>query len=236
MIITIDGPAGSGKSTAARKLAARLEIPYLDTGAMYRVVTLAALDDGVNLSDEAALAQLAATADYELDCGPTHVRVALRGHDVTEQIRSMNVTENTRFIANSAGVRRVLVTKQREIGRRLGSMVTEGRDQGSIVFPDADFKFFLDADVETRAARRYHELLAEGEDVTPDQVRDTLVRRDQNDSRRAVAPLTCPPDATRIDTTHMSLSQVVNQLLDHLSRAGVSLPDGHVAEGSRSTP
>lgn len=235
MIITIDGPAGSGKSTAARKLAARLETPYLDTGAMYRVVTLAALDDGVELTDDQALTQLAATADFELDCGPTHVRVTLRSHDVTEEIRSMRVTENTRFIAGSPGVRRVLVQKQREIGQRLGSMVTEGRDQGSVAFPDADFKFFMDADLETRAARRYHELLAEGEDVTPAQVRETLERRDRNDSSRAVAPLTCPHDALRIDTTHMSLGQVVSQIVEHLRRSGVRVPDAHLAEGSHAT-
>src|SRR5262245_52237431 len=170
MIITIDGPAGSGKSTAARKLAARLHVPYLDTGAMYRVVTLAALEDGLNLEDENALTRLAAAAEYELDCKPSHVRVTLRGQDVTEDIRSMHVNEHTRFIAGSPGVRRLLVEKQREIGRRLGSLVTEGRDQGSVAFPYADYKFFVDGDIEKRAERRYHELLADGEEVTLEDV------------------------------------------------------------------
>ncbi len=163
MIITIDGPAGSGKSTTARKLAAHLGIPYLDTGAMYRVVTLAALEDGVDLHEEAALTALAARDDYQLDPGPTHIRVSLRGRDVTEEIRSMRVSEHTRFIAASPGVRRILIDKQREIARRLGSLVTEGRDQGTAAFPDADAKFFLDADRSKRAERRLHDLRADGE-------------------------------------------------------------------------
>lgn len=225
MIITIDGPAGSGKSTAARKLAARLEIPYLDTGAMYRVVTLAALKDHVDLRSEAALTQLAATADFELDCGPTHVRVTLRGHDVTEEIRSMLVADNTRYLASSPGVRRVLVNKQREIGVRLGSMVTEGRDQGSVAFPDADFKFYLDADVRKRAERRYHELLAEGEEVSLEEVIAKVEDRDRVDSQRSVAPLVVPPAAIRIDTSHLSIHQVVDLLLEHLRRGGVQIPD-----------
>ncbi len=234
MIITIDGPAGSGKSTAARKLAARLGIPYLDTGAMYRVVTLAALEDQLDLRDDAALGKLAATADFELDCGPTHVRVTLRGRDVTEDIRSMHVSENTRHIAASPAVRRVLVEKQREIGRRLGSMVSEGRDQGSVVFPGADFKFFLDAAVEKRAERRYQELVAEGEDVRIEQVLANVVERDRTDASRAVAPLTCPPGAVRIDTTHESLHQVIESLIEHLRRAGVEIPQDHSA--SSHTP
>lgn len=224
MIITIDGPAGSGKSTAARKLAARLHVPYLDTGAMYRVVTLAALEDGTNLQDEEALAALAATAPYELDCKPSHVRVTLRGQDVTEEIRSMHVNEHTRYIAGSPGVRRILVERQRDIGRRLGSLVTEGRDQGSVAFPYADFKFFMDADIQKRAERRYHELLADGEEVTLDEVVANLTQRDRTDSQRKVAPLIEPPGAIHIDTSHLSLHQVLDLMLSHLHAAGVDVP------------
>lgn len=226
MIITIDGPAGSGKSTAARKLAARLGIAYLDTGAMYRVVTLAALDAGADLSSEEALARLAAAADFHLDCGPTHVRVTLDGEDVTEEIRSMRVSDKTSVIAASPGVRRVLVDKQRQIGRLLGSVVTEGRDQGSVVFPDAAAKFFLVADLHSRAERRFFELRAEGEDVTLAQVTENLRQRDEIDSRRAVAPLTRPQGAIEIDTTHLSIAQVLDKLLEHLGSRGLIPQDG----------
>ena len=221
MIITIDGPAGSGKSTTARKLAARLGIPYLDTGAMYRVVTLAALNDGVNLQDEAALTALAERDDYQLDLGPTHIRVTLRGHDVTEEIRSMRVNGHTRYIAASPGVRRILIRKQREIAAHLGALVTEGRDQGTAAFPDADAKFFLDAAREKRAERRLHDLLADGEEVTLEQVLANLDERDRTDSQRPVAPLAVPPGAVRIDTTHMSIHAVLDAIVEQLRRAGL---------------
>jgi CMP/dCMP kinase len=216
VIITIDGPAGSGKSTTARKLAARLGIPYLDTGAMYRVVTLAALDDGVDLRDEAALTALAGRDDYQLDLGPTHIRVTLRGRDVTEEIRSMRVNNHTRFIASSPGVRHILIGRQREIARRLGSLVTEGRDQGTAAFPDADAKFFVDASLEKRAERRLLELRADGEDVSLDQVLGNLDERDRSDSQRPVAPLAIPPGATRIDTSNLTISEGLELIIDHL--------------------
>lgn len=221
MIITIDGPAGSGKSTTARKLAARLGIPYLDTGAMYRVVTLAALEDGVDLHDEAALTALAQRDDYELDPGPTHIRVTLRGRDVSEEIRSMRVNQHTRYIAGSPGVRRVLIDRQRVLGARLGSMVTEGRDQGTAAFPDADAKFFLDAAREKRAERRLHDLQADGEEVTFEQVLDNVDVRDKTDSERPVAPLAVPADAVRIDTSSMSIAEVLDAIIGHLARAGL---------------
>lgn len=221
MIITIDGPAGSGKSTTARKLAARLGIPYLDTGAMYRVVTLAALEDGVDLHDDDALAALARRGDYHLDLGPTHVRVTLRGHDVTEAIRSMRVNDHTRYIAASPGVRRVLIDKQRKIAGRLGSVVTEGRDQGTAAFPDADVKFFLDAAREKRAERRLHDLMADGEEVTYEQVLANVDERDRTDSERPVAPLAIPPGAVRIDTTELSIAAVLDLIVEHLRQRGL---------------
>lgn len=228
MIITIDGPAGSGKSTAARKVAARLRVPYLDTGAMYRVVTLAALERRVDLTDEAALTDLARTGDYQLDLGPTHIRVTLDGRDVTEEIRSMRVNDHTRFIAGSPGVRAELIERQRDIGRRLGSMVTEGRDQGTAAFPDADVKFFLVASPEKRAERRLHELLADGEEVTFEQVLANLTERDRTDAARPVAPLREPPGAIRIDTTNRSIAEVVDTIL-----AGIETARAAAAVGRR---
>ncbi len=216
MIITIDGPAGSGKSTAARKLAARLGFPYLDTGAMYRAVTLAALQDGVDLGDEAALTAVAARDDCQFDLGPTHIRVTLRGHDVTEEIRSMRVNDHTRYIAASPGVRRILIQRQRAVAARLGSVVTEGRDQGTAAFPDAEAKFFLDATREKRTERRLHEMLADGEEVTSAQILANLDARDRTDVERAVAPLRAPPDAVRIDTTHLSIAEVLDKIVAHL--------------------
>lgn len=230
MIITIDGPAGSGKSTAARKLAARLHIPYLDTGAMYRVVTLAALEDGIDLSDEAALTDLAATLDSRIDCGPTHARVTLRGQDVSEEIRSMFVSDHTPSVACSPGVRHVLIRKQREIGRSLRSMVTEGRDQGSTVFPDADFKFFMVADLESRARRRLAEMQLEGESVTLEHIRENLELRDRTDAERKVAPLVEPAGAIRIDTSNMSIHDVLEKLIETLVAAGVEVPHDHLTE------
>jgi cytidylate kinase len=236
MIITIDGPAGSGKSTAARRLAARLGIAYLDTGAMYRVVTLAALEAGIDLSDEEARARVAADADFELDCGPTQVQVTLGGRDVTEAIRSVRVNEHTRFIASSPGVRRVLVEKQQELGRRMGSMVTEGRDQGTVVFPEADFKFFIDADAATRAERRLRELLAEGEPATLEEVSANLAERDRTDAERDVGPLTVPKDAIIIDTSALSIAEMIDRLLAALRRGGVEIPPRNAAHSARRSP
>ena len=217
MIITIDGPAGSGKSTAARKLAARLEIPYLDTGAMYRALAYLALQQGLDLADREALIRLARDADLELDCGPTHTRVKANGHDVSEAIRSMAISQTTSPIACTQEIRDILVEKQRAIGKKLGSFVTEGRDQGSVVFPDADVRFVVDADIDRRAQRRHQELTAEGEDVKVETVRASLGARDANDAKQW-APLLEPGQAIRIDTSHMTIAEVVERLVAHVKQ------------------
>ncbi|RIK64552.1 MAG: (d)CMP kinase [Planctomycetota bacterium] len=217
MIITIDGPAGSGKSTAARKLAAKLGIAYLDTGAMYRAIALAALQAGIHLKDDAGIVRVARGAQINVDCGPTHTRVTLGEVDVSEAIRSMAVNQATPFVARIKEIREMLVEKQREIGRRLGSLVTEGRDQGSVVFPDADLKFFLDASIEKRAMRRYQELTADGEEASYELILDNLRERDGND-RKQWAPLLEPATAIHIDTTQMTIHEVVERLLEEVRK------------------
>jgi len=217
MIITIDGPAGSGKSTAARKLAARLEVAYLDTGAMYRAVALRVLQRKADPRDADALVEIARSAELELDCGPTHTRVRLDGHDVSEAIRAFAVNEVTPHVATNQRIRDLLVGKQREIGRTLGALVTEGRDQGSVVFPDAEVKFVLDASLDKRAERRHQELVADGEEVSVEQVRENLARRDRDDCRQW-APLLEPGAAVHIDTSRLTLAQVVDRLLAHIQQ------------------
>ncbi len=215
MIITIDGPAGSGKSTAARKLAARLGIAYLDTGAMYRAVALAVLRESASLDDVATLIEVAQRSDIVLDCGPTYTRVTLDGVDVSEAIRSMAVNGATNYVARVAQIRALLVEKQRGIGRDLGSLVSEGRDQGSVVFPDADLKFVLDAAIEKRATRRFQELVADGEDASLEDIMENLRHRDRNDQKQW-APLLEPSRATIIDTTHMTIHEVVEKLVEEV--------------------
>lgn len=222
MIITIDGPAGSGKSTAARKLAAKLGVAYLDTGAMYRAIALAVLREGLRLDDEAGLIRVAKASEISLDCGPTHTRVTLNGHDVSEAIRTMAVSQATNFVARIPQIRRLLVEKQRAIGAELGALVSEGRDQGSVVFPDADLKFFLDAAIEKRAMRRYQELVADGEEASYEMIMQNLQARDGND-RCQWAPLLEPETAIHIDTTQMTIHEVVERLMDEVRRKKLSL-------------
>jgi len=223
MIITIDGPAGSGKSTAARKLAARLEIAYLDTGAMYRAITQAALQRDIDWDDRDALLQLARSVRLELDCGPTHTRVRVDGHDVSEAIRSMVVSGLTSKVAAEPAIRSLLVQQQRAIGCRLGSFVSEGRDQGSVVFPSADAKFVLDASLEKRAERRYQEMVADGEDVTIEEIMDNLRRRDGADAKQW-EPLIQSSQAIIITTSHLTMHEVVDRMVEALAHRGLVDP------------
>jgi len=209
MIITIDGPAGSGKSTAARKLAARLDIAYLDTGAMYRALAFAASQRGVDLNDEPALLDFARSVRLELDCGPTHTRVRVDGRDVSEAIRTMEVSTKTSQLAECQAVRDLMVERQRRLGRTLKSFVAEGRDQGSVVFPGADTKFVLEASLERRAHRRYQEMTTGGEDVDIALVMANLKARDQVDLKQWEA-LLVPGRAIVIDTTELTIREVVD--------------------------
>jgi len=217
MIITIDGPAGSGKSTVAARLADRLGVTYLDTGAMYRCVTLAALQRQVDLDDPDALARLAAQIRIEMrrEDGLSHV--LLDGRDVTDAIRTKDVTDNSGPIADAPGVRAELVAQQQRIGHEAGSLVTEGRDQGTVVFPQAKFKFYLDADAECRARRRHEELVQKGLPVDYETILAAQRRRDERDKNRSVGALKTPQGAAIIDTTNMSIADVVEAIYRHVT-------------------
>lgn len=216
MIITIDGPAGSGKSTAARMLASMLGMAYLDTGATYRAVTLKAMREGVNLQDESALAQVAQTIDLQITPQPGGVQVLLDGKDVSREIRWAEVSDNSHYAARFPKVRAVLVELQRRMGEQLGVFVSEGRDQGSVVFPNADVKFYMDASPEVRAQRRFDEMKADGEAVEYSQVLQSILMRDGRDRSRAVAPLVKPPGAIEIDTSDKSIEQVTAELFRYV--------------------
>ena len=207
MIITIDGPAGSGKSSAARALAARLGFQFLDTGAMYRAVTLAALRARIELTDQAALTRLLEGLRLEMPPG----RVVLNGEDVTGLIRTAEITAASGPIADSRVVRLRLVELQREIARGR-DIVCEGRDQGTVVFPDAACKFYLDADPLERARRRHREMLARGEAVTLDDVLRAQEARDRRDAARDLAPMVPAADAVRLDSTGLSPEAVVDRM------------------------
>jgi CMP/dCMP kinase len=211
-VITIDGPSGAGKSTTARAVAARLGILYLDTGALYRAVALRVLDRGVPHEDLEAVLREATEARLELSGAPDEAHVFLDGVDVSREIRTPEVSELSSRLAAQAGVRRRLVEIQRQIAER-GPLVAEGRDLGTVVFPNAEVKIFLDADVETRARRRAQELQGRGIAMTSANVREELDRRDTRDRGRPESPLRQPEDAVVIDTTRMDLGQQVEAVL-----------------------
>jgi len=207
-VVTIDGPAGAGKSTVARSLAARLGWRFLDTGAMYRAVTLAALRAGIDFEAEADLDALTATLQVHLEPG----LVLLSGEDVTGAIRADEVTRSSRFVADCPSVRRRLMDWQRTFAEA-GNTVTEGRDQGTIVFPDAVRKFFVTASEQTRAGRRLAELLERGQDVTFEKVLGDQRIRDAGDEARQIAPMKPAADALVVDTTELTLDQVLDKLV-----------------------
>jgi cytidylate kinase len=207
MIITIDGPAGAGKSSAAKALARRLGFQYLDTGAMYRAVTLASLRAGINRRDERALVALLANLSLELPPG----RVILNGEDVTSQIRTVEITAASAPIADSPVVRRRLAELQRAIAEGR-DIICEGRDQGTVVFPDAACKFFLVADPVERARRRQREMAARGEERDLQDVLRDQEARDRRDAARDLGPMVPAVDALRIDSTILTLAELVDRM------------------------
>ncbi len=204
-VVAIDGPAGSGKSTVARAVAARLRLDYLDTGAMYRAVTFAAIRRGIDPEDAALVAELAREITLEVAD-----QVMVDGVDATIEIRSPEVTRAVSTVAANPDVRKELVARQREWARAHGGGVIEGRDIGSVVFPEAPVKVYLTADDSERALRRSREMI----DLRYDQVAADIARRDHADSTRDVSPLGVAPDAVRIDTTLSTVDDIVQQVLD----------------------
>ncbi|NMP22452.1 (d)CMP kinase [Sulfobacillus harzensis] len=212
-VIAVDGPAGAGKSTVARRLAAELGFLYLDTGAMYRALALKALHEGVDLRDEAALASLLSDTTIDLYPAPEgRVRVIVDGADVTDHLRSPEVNASVALVAGFASVRSEMVSRQRDMARQ-GAVVMDGRDIGTFVLPDAEVKFFLTASLEARSERRCQELTRLGYDVSLERIREEIQHRDLLDSSRPYAPLAMAEDAVLIDTTHMEVNEVVARML-----------------------
>jgi cytidylate kinase len=209
LIIAIDGPSGAGKGTVSRTIAHRLGYRHIDTGAMYRAVGWKAHHDGIHLHDEAAVAHLARSAQITVEGGV----VAIDGHDITAAIRTPEVDKLASTVARLPQVREVLVARQRAIGEQ-GGVVMEGRDIGSVVFPNADVKIYLDASAEERARRRAHDAAHAGSQAGQAAVAEAIQARDLSDKTRAASPLALAPGAAHIDTTHMSIEAVVDRVLE----------------------
>jgi cytidylate kinase len=211
-VVTIDGPAAAGKSTTARAVAATLGFLYVDTGALYRALALKVEREGISPDDSDAVERCVAKTTLDLSGSPDHAQVFLDGEDVSREIRTPAVSELSSRLAAQPRVRRRLVEIQRGLRER-GALVGEGRDLGTVVFPDAEVKIFLDADLETRARRRSRELQERGIAATHEQVREDLERRDARDRTRADSPLRPPADAVVIDTGGMDIEAQVEAVL-----------------------
>jgi len=220
MIIAIDGPAGAGKSTIAKILARKLGFLYIDTGAMYRALTLKILETKTPLTDTQKIVDLALNTAIVLepDSKGGQLKVLLDGRDVSASIRETRVTRFVSDIAKIKEVRDIMLLLQRKLGRSTNSIL-DGRDIGTVVFPDADRKFFLDADFKERVERRFKELIDAGYKVTYQEIENDLANRDKIDSTRAVAPLRKAEDAILIDTTNLNIDQVADKLAAHIDKS-----------------
>jgi cytidylate kinase len=216
MIIAIDGPSGSGKSTLGRLLARALGLLYIDTGSMYRAVALAVIDASIDPSDTDAVTSLANEIDIDLEGDPDSLKVLLNGRDVTDQIRTESVTAMSSIVSTIPGVRRAMVERQRTLGRR--GAVLNGRDIGTVVFPKADFKFFLTANPNERAERRYKEdHLTSSSTATLAETLADMIERDRRDSTRADSPLKVADEAVVIDSTGKSIEEVFAEMMKHIN-------------------
>lgn len=213
LIIAIDGPAGSGKSTTAKLVAKKLNYLYIDTGAMYRAVTLFALRSGLIGKNE-EITELAKQLEIVLNFIDGETRITVNGEDVSKEIRSFDVNSNVSEISAIEGVRKILVQKQQEMGKD-GGVVMEGRDITTVVFPNADIKIFLTAGIDERAIRRTKEFSEKGTDVPLEKVKENLKTRDYIDSNREASPLTKTPDSIEVDTSNITIDQQVQIILDY---------------------
>lgn len=215
-VVTIDGPSGVGKSTISRKVAARIGFTYLDTGAMYRAVAFKCMQKGINIGDEQAVADILAGLDIQLLPALSEqedVRVVLDGYDISDKIRTQEISMMASAVSALQPVRAKLTRMQQDLGAG-GKMVAEGRDTGTVVFPDAAWKFFLDATPEERARRRIGQLRERGQDVDEQEILAQIVKRDRDDSERTIAPLRAAPDAVQINSTEMTVEEVVARVLE----------------------
>lgn len=212
LTIAIDGPSGAGKSTVAKSLAERLGYTYIDTGAMYRSVALRVKEKGISIEDKFALKQLASSLRVVFFTEKKQTHVLCDGEDITEAIRTPEISRLASSISKQKGVREALVQMQRKMGKE-GSVILEGRDIGTVVFPDADVKFYLDAESDERVRRRYEEMVEKGVKVDFKETEEELVQRDHNDMHRIHSPLKKAEDALFIDSTHRSAGEIVEEMV-----------------------
>ncbi len=224
-VVTIDGPSGVGKSTISRKLAARLGFTYLDTGAMYRGVALKCRQSGVDVRDERAVADLMDDLDLQLLSAPSEneeVRVLLDGRDVSAEIRTPEISMLASAVSALRPVREKLTGMQQKMGAA-GRIVAEGRDTGTVVFPGAAWKFYLDAGLAERVRRRLRQLRHQGEAVDEEEILNQVVKRDRDDMERSLAPLKAAPDAVRIDSTDLGPDDVLARMLEVIRKNPLNL-------------
>ncbi len=216
MIIAIDGPSGAGKSTLGKMLAKRLGLLYIDTGAMYRAVAWAVLDAGVSVEEHGKVVEIARTSTIELSGEPDNLRVRINGQDVSEAIRTREVGQASSIISSISGVRKSLVERQHELGKTGKGCVIDGRDIGTVVFPNADLKFFLTAAAEARAQRRFKEDVLRGIATTYESTLAEIKQRDERDMTRADSPLTIAEDAIEVETSDLELEEVFAILMSKI--------------------
>ena len=226
LIVAIDGPTGSGKSTSAKMVAQKLSYLYIDTGAMYRAITYLAQKNALSNNDE--ITKLAEESEIELKFENGITNVKINGEDITDKIRDISVNKKVSEISKIEGVRKALVKKQQTMGNKGSGVVMEGRDISTVVFPQADVKIFLTASIDQRAKRRAKEYAEKGTDVSIEEIKDNLLQRDKIDSTREISPLIKASDAVEVDTSKVTIEEQVNIILNQIrstaNRKGIKVP------------